>query len=224
MHSRVVALACLVMLGVSACSGSAPEQSADGQPQLGSAADPTTTTTTTATTTAGNEPGGGAPGGGLPPAGAGTTQPRPATSASGGATTPSQVVDFGFGWSNAECQWSITGNGSADLRMTGNVAATSPNTAMITLTVTSNGGGVPQTVQYYPAAHLNQGDNRYVAEIVAPLPNLANHTIAFTGTLTFNGQRDDLATDDANSLAVTFPATFQAAPGDNVEYLGCRHV
>jgi hypothetical protein len=223
MHSRVVALACLVMLGVSACSGSAPEQSADGQPQLGSAADPTTTTTTTATTTAGNEPGGGAPGGGLPPAGAGTTQPRPATSASGGATTPSQV-DFGFGWSNAECQWSITGNGSADLRMTGNVAATSPNTAMITLTVTSNGGGVPQTVQYYPAAHLNQGDNRYVAEIVAPLPNLANHTIAFTGTLTFNGQRDDLATDDANSLAVTFPATFQAAPGDNVEYLGCRHV
>jgi hypothetical protein len=214
MLSRTVTVACVLMLGLSACSKSVPP----GQPAAA------TTEPGSTTQALGNAPSVDAT---TKPPGQGTgtgTKPATHTSAPTGPTTPA-AADFGFGWSNAECQWSLSGSTSAEVRMTGTVTSTAPNTAMIILTVSSNGGGVPQITQYYPAAHLAKGDTRYVADITAPLANLANHTIRFTGTLTFNGQRDDLAADNANSLAVTFPATFQAATtGGNVEFLGCAHV
>jgi hypothetical protein len=211
MARHSVAAACVLVLALSACSshqsgGSGALVSASTAPQPVITAPSAITPSTSG------------------PTHTSTHQPATHTPKPPGSSAPPQPADFGFSWSNAECQWSVTSDGKADVRMTGNVAATAPNTGMIVLTVTSNGGGVPSVTQYYPPAHLKTGDNRYVADINAPAADFESHTITFKGTLTFNGQPDDLAGDDAESLAVTFPATFQAATGESIENLGCSHV
>lgn len=221
MARHSVAAACVLVIALSACSsqpqtGNGALQAASAVPQpvpaptdAGPLPSGATTSGPTQTRTAATSPSTHKPG---------THAPKP----SGSSAPP--VADFAFSWSNAECQWFLTSSGSADVRMTGNVAASAANTGMIVLTVTSNGGGVPPVTQYYPPAHLKAGDNRYVADVIAPAADVESHTITFKGTLAFNGQPDDLSGDDAASLAVTFPATFQAAAGESVEYLTCNHV